>query len=341
MKSNNLILIDKFFGIVFQPVIILNCFIGYFFKKEPKVIKKVLIIKFLGAGNIIALENFYKNFDITYLTSDKNKSVISILNKKNVIIYTNYKIFSSTFKLIYFCFFYRFDCVINLESESHFAYFLTSIARSRFKTGITNKHKSYRDNLLYSKHIVKSQDAQYNQIIDYFLLNKYEGGKQENNINLHKLLKIQNKIIHIFPTCSDVDINRRLPIHQWDKIMLSLYKNNIVEIIVQDNDYQYNSFKKLAKKYNIEIKNTNYNDFWGLIKKSEVIVTVDSQALHISQYFNKLVFCFFGPTNETNIWCNKKTIPIKNNYFCSPCTHKYFVAPCKNKQPCMNFFQKK
>src|SRR6056300_1578554 len=121
MKSNNLILIDKFFGIVFQPVIILNCFIGYFFKKEPKVIKKVLTIKFLGAGNIIALENFYKNFDITYLTSDKNKSVISILNKKNIIIYTNYKIFSSTFKLIYFCFFYRFDCVINLESESHFA----------------------------------------------------------------------------------------------------------------------------------------------------------------------------------------------------------------------------
>lgn len=340
MKSNNLIFLDKLFGLIFQPLIVFNCLITHLFKKNPKNIKRILIIKFLGAGNIIAVDNFYKKFDITYLTADKNKSAVSFLNKKKIIIDTNYKIISSFFKIIYFCLFNKFDCVINLESESHFSYFLTSICNSGFKTGITNKHKSYRDKFLYSKHIVKNDKNQYHQIIDYFLLDQYYRDKKKINVNLIKLLKVKDKKISIFPTCSDADTNRRLPITEWDQIVKLLFKNNLIELVIQDNDYQYNSFRKLSKKYNIALRNINYSHFWELIKNSEVVVTVDSQAYHIGQYFNKIVYCFFGPTNENNIWFNKKTIPIKHEYFCSPCTHKYFIVPCKNKQPCMFFLKK-
>ena len=94
------------------------------------------------------------------------------------------------------------------------------------------------------------------------------------------------------------------------------------------------------QKNKLNLKITNFNDFVSWVKKSDLILSVDSQALHIAQLYKKESIVFYGPTSPFGINLEDTTYPVSLSLSCSPCTHKYLKLPCGNSAPCMNFKKK-
>jgi len=214
-------------------------------------------------------------------------------------------------------------------------------------SGLSNNNKSYLDYILYDKYLVSPLMANRGMIIKQLL--NYKPTKNpilEQTItfprdNFLKALKKTNIYnISIFPSCSDTDILRRLSCNQWLNIInkISALNKKIFIILPSIEDIQYQEFLSLSQKLNkINLLITNYDEFISSIKTADLVITIDSQALHIAQQFNKLTIALYGPTNPFGVNLGGKTYPISKSFFCSPCTHKYLKLPCNNEANCMDF----
>lgn len=350
-KPTSLILIDLLIGSTLLPF-------GYIFGKLKKIIphkktNQILVIKFLGAGNFIAINQFIKKDNISIITSSENKNAIYEINSKIKLYFINhkntFKLISSVTKVLSNVLFCKYQQIINLESESKFAKFLCSVIAAKKKTGITNIHKSYLDHLIYDYYIVNHPFLDKNELLNLLtthipskntIINDFIQTHIQRNDHLININKL-NKIV-IAPTCSKTDYLRRLSFDQWNKI-IQLFNNKksiqSIEILFSNSDdSQYQDFNKLKDKYTkVDIKITQYQDFVFTIKKADLLLCIDSQALHLGQQFNKKVICFYGPTSPFAINLAQTTIPIYQSLSCSPCTHKYHQVPCLGKAPCMQF----
>ena len=351
-KNILLLLIDSTIGS-------LLLFVGLIFKLVYKLLNlkyssdKVLIIKILGAGNFYAIDEILEGDNVFVVTSKANFFVLKKINPKIQIYAINDKnllsLTTSTSYLIINLLKNNFSQVINLESESKFAKFLCSITRANKVSGLSNKNKSFSDALIYDNYLVSpfllSKTKQICQLIKFTkIINP--AMKSLVDIQQEKFIKIldlePSLYVTVTPSCSETDNLRRLKNPDWEyvlKQLSSIDKVAKIKVIFQnENDSQFDFFISLQRKFEILI--TNYDQFVDNIKKSNLLLTIDSQALHIGQKFKKLTVCFYGPTNPFSINIIDSTLPIYQSLECSPCTHKYLKLPCSNKAPCMNFNKK-
>jgi ADP-heptose:LPS heptosyltransferase len=355
MKNNNLVLVDMIVGITLIPIsIIMRSFRIFSSKIFPLKYKGVLIIKFLGAGNFIAMQNNILSKKTDILSAKSNFHAIAKFNIGNQIFLIDD---SNFFKLVItgiICtskiFFKNYEQVINLEAESKFAKFIASITSTKILSGLSNAHKSYLDLIIYDKYLVSPLMLSKPKIID--LLIKFEKTtninlentliKHRKNFLLNNSLNKINKIL-IFPTASNTDMMRRLSVYDgWKNILNSLYSLKEVEsieiIFPSKLDHQYSDFLSLSKKYPLtKLIITNYDEFVKKIIESDLLFTVDSQALHIAQHYRKLSIAIYGPTSPFGVNLETTTYPVTQSLICSPCVHKYLRLPCRGEAPCMNF----
>jgi ADP-heptose:LPS heptosyltransferase len=356
MNNNILIIIDAVVGILIIPFgLLLRYFTKLIFSLSASESKGVLLIKLLGAGNYLALkpQSRTKQFDIITVKSNlatlKHFGIgknIYVLNDENIIFLA-----LSALRLSITLPFKSYQQIINLEMESKFAMFLGLITPAKILSGISSQNKSFFDSLVYDKYIVSP-----------YLINRTEITSQ-----LIKFIPIKNKLIEtlvskhqldfrrkylpfkaysnlaIFPSCSSTDSLRRLGNNYWRTLLEILLDNkkikNISIVFSSKNDVQYKFFynfllKKNSEKINLKI--TNFCNFAETIKKSDLIISVDSQALHIAQLYRKTTIIFYGPTSPFGVNLENTTFPISNSLICSPCTHKYLKLPCGNKAPCLS-----
>lgn len=348
-KTSILIFLDFIIGSLLLPF---GIFLGKILKYLPiKENNNILIIKFLGAGNYIAIDKFIQKKNISILTSTANHNALKHINPNIKLFLINDKnIFFLTIsfcEIIFKLFFSKHQQIINLESESKFAKFLCALLPSRKTTGITNTHKGIFDFLIYDYYIVNHPFLDKSKLLNllfYQMPNKNKiiydiiQTSIQENINHFKSMDRGKKIL-IAPSCSETDYLRRLNINDWEKVINLFKKNKIeaIEIMFPNSlDPQYSQFIQLKKKYpKLNIIETQYKDFILSVKNTDLLVCIDSQALHIGQQFNKQIICFYGPTSPFAINLGKKTMPIYQSLTCSPCTHKYFNVPCGGKAPCM------
>ena len=357
-KSIFLLFIDSTLGSVLLLV-------GIIFKLVYRLLNlkyssdKVLIIKILGAGNFYAIGEILEKDNVCVVTSKDNFSVLKNINPKIKIYEVNDKnLLSLTISTIYLIFNLlkiNFSQVINLESESNFAKFLCSITRANKVSGLTNKNKSFLDALIYDSYLVSpfliNKTNQIYQLIkftkvinpDMKLLVDIQHEKFFNILDLEPSLHVT-----VTPSCSESkqhNLLRRLKNSDWEYFLKQLSSiDKVVKIKVifpNEKDSQFDFFFSLQRKYEkIEILITNYEQFVDSIKKCNLLLTIDSQALHIGQKFKKSIICFYGPSNPFSINIIDSTLPIYQSLECSPCTDKYLKLPCSNKAPCMNFTKK-
>lgn len=354
MQNNNLVLIDTVAGFFIIPL----CFFIRFFKKIIYIFiknnnDKILIIKFLGAGNFLAGKNEINDHKMDIVTVKSNFQTLNYFGIGNKVFYINdLNFFSLAFSCITCCFklfFSNYRQIINLETESKFAKFLTSLSTAKKISGLSNTNKSLVDYWLYDNYLVtplmESRDSLISQLIQFH---------PKINLNINSAIDFQkqkflaqNKLDHlakiiIAPTCSDTDNLRRLKDEDWVKIIeILLVKNNIgsIDIIFPNAlDSQFVFFNSLkVKSIKINIKVTSYAEFIEHISYTDLLISIDSQAVHIAQQLKKKTVAIYGPTNPFGVNISETTYPIYNSLACSPCTHKYLRTPCNAKAPCMNF----
>jgi ADP-heptose:LPS heptosyltransferase len=318
-----------------------------------------LLIKLLGAGNYLPLKYKLNGelFDILTVTSNHKTlehfgigNRIYLINDKNIFL-----LFISSFNIFFKLLLQNYEQVINLEMESKFAKFLSLITPTKNLSGISSQNKSYLDCYIYDSYLVSPLLMGRSEIVKQLI-----SFRPETNHYLLALIRSHQKKfkkkflldksfqhIVIFPGCSSTDPLRRVKDRDWRLILSYLIKNknveNITIIFSSTLDPQYKFFEDILmsnQKNKLNLKITNFNDFVSWVKKSDLILSVDSQALHIAQLYKKESIVFYGPTSPFGINLEDTTYPVSLSLSCSPCTHKYLKLPCGNSAPCMNFKKK-
>ena len=357
MKNNQLVLLDMVIGFVLLPLcILIRSFRKLLNKIIPKKYEGVLIIKFLGAGNFLAIKNEINGKNVDVVTAKSNQLVLENfdIGKKAYIIDDRnfFKLILTASACCFKLFFKNYHQVINLEAESKFAKFLTAMTSAEILSGVTNVHKSYIDYWLYDRYLVNPLILNKSSLISQ--LEHFHPTKNpyiESAIFKHcqqfdkKILLKNVKTVTISPTCSNTDQLRRLSDEGWAKVLGILSKTPGIEkvtaVFPSANDPQYQCFNKMQLNYAfLDLKVTSYQEYIGYIDDADLLLTVDSQALHLRQQFKKAAIAIYGPTSPFGVNLTITTYPVTQSLVCSPCTHKYLRLPCGNQSPCMNFDSK-
>ena len=357
MNNQFLILVDTLFGVILIPLGICLHFSLKFIKKFIRTNpKRFLVIKLLGAGNFLPIKNTLARKDIDIVTVKSNFLTLKhfhIGSQIYVIDDTNILTLAITSLLVFIQLLFRdYVQVINLELESKFAKFLSLITPASILSGISSQNKSFLDSLIYDTYLVTPLMLSKAEIVSQLLsFKKKKNVLVDSLVNNHKRIFLErffplkniNKV-SIFPSCSSTDALRRLSILDWEFILIKLSNNNKVKVIniifANSEDCQYREFSDLLVKLNLEkiqLILTDFPNFVAIIEGSNLVVSVDSQALHISQFLHKRAIAIYGPTSPFGINLENTTYPITNSLQCSPCTHKYIKLPCNNTAPCMKF----
>jgi ADP-heptose:LPS heptosyltransferase len=355
MKNNHLVILDLIIGFVLLPLCLIIRGLRRLLSKIFRVkYRGILVIKFLGAGNFVAIQDTLLHKDVDILSAKSNGAALAEFNIGNRIFLIDD---SNLLRLIVSCFdcvsrllFVNYQQVINLETESKFAKFVTALTSSKVLSGVSNVHKSYIDYFLYDRYLVNPMMLDKPDVINLLLdfktvTNPYmeyalDAHRREFllNISLNNLREVV-----ISPTGSNTDSIRRLSVDGgWDVIMDHLSAIDGIEcvdvVFSSKSDQQYDEFVILSQKYPVvKISITKYGEFIKKIKDCDLVLTIDSQALHIAQQFKKPTIAIYGPSTPFGVNFAKTTYPVTRSLICSPCRHKYLSLPCHGLAPCMNF----
>jgi ADP-heptose:LPS heptosyltransferase len=360
MNNNLLILFDTFIGVILIPFgLLINALNKYFLQFMRPKPKGRLLIKLLGAGNYLPLKSKLNADLFDILTVESNLQTLKhfgignriyLINDKNIFL-----LFISSFSIFLKLLSQNYVQIINLEMESNFAKFLSLITPTKSLSGISSHNKSYLDRYIYDSYLVSPLLMERGEIVSQLISFKPETNNyllalvrsHQEKFKKKFLLNKSLRHIVIFPGCSSTDSLRRVKEKDWKLILSYLIKNknvkNITIIFSSKNDPQYKFFEDILmsnQKDKLNLKITNFKDFVYWVKKSDLILSVDSQALHIAQLYKKESIVFYGPTSPFGINLEETTYPVSLSLSCSPCTHKYLKLPCGNSAPCMNFNKK-
>lgn len=353
MKNNTLVYLDKFSGIILIPLALVLRVRVLLLKCNKRNHERDLVIKFLGAGNFISLKNeLDQRCSVDILTVRSNLPTLKKFNigKKYFIIDDRNGFLMAASMAIIFCqlFNKRLSCVINLESESIVAKFFTSIPVAQRVCGITNINKGLIDPLIYDFYLVSplllSKKEIYKNLQNFGVRSNREMSIVINERrlnffkkNISRLSSVSN--ICLSPTCSNTDSLRRLSIAYWRMVIINIPVSIIIyAVFPSKDDAQYLEFIELSREFdNLVVSITTYDEFELSITGSNLLISVDSQALHIAQLNKILTICVYGPTSPFGVLLEDTTYPLTRALDCSPCTHKYFSLPCKGLAPCTKF----
>jgi Glycosyltransferase family 9 (heptosyltransferase) len=315
---------------------------------------KVLIIKFLGAGNFIAMADALKFEGCTIVSVRGNESALKEFVPSAELILINEKslvqlvltVAAALTKLLLG----RYSKVINLEAESSFAKFIATVPYCDELTGLSNKYKSISDWFFYDYHLVSPSNLNRDRILKILLRHEQPQVNEVNALTLKALndvnvgngFIVRNDTAFVSPTCSLTDGNRRLSIEMWSWVLKQLSQEfkSVVIAFPSTHDTQYADFQVLLAQQvysNVETVVESYKQFAARIQACDLLVTIDSQALHIGQQLGKSIVCFYGPTSPHGVKLSRNTCVVSKELECSPCTHKYFSEPCRGAVHCMKF----
>jgi ADP-heptose:LPS heptosyltransferase len=353
MNNKELILIDKVVGLLllpcsllFRAIVLLRRSIG------QKHHQPILVIKFLGAGNFLSLKDSLRTLNTHIITSITNKQALEEFQIGQKVYYLNDKnpifLMLDVIKTLCILLFSNYSQVINLEPESYFAKFLSAIPSSQKTSGVSNTHKGLMDSLIYDSYLVTPSLLNKSEIlsllIEFRVLKNQEFAALIQSIQVKLGPILRENLNHldrvvIAPTCSSTDSLRRLDLEAWKSIIESLARcKHITALFPNQNDPQYSEFMQLESAFqNLRIEINNYPNFVQRIRDASLMITIDSQALHIAQLANIPTIAFYGPTSPFGVNLGPATYPVTRALACSPCTHKYFEAPCQGQAPCMKF----
>lgn len=355
MKNNQLVLLDIITGFLLLPLCFLIRGLRRILSRVFEVnYHGILIIKFLGAGNFIAIQDALLDKDVDILSAKSNANALAKFNiGKRVFLIDDSNLFRlifSSLNCVFKLLFINYQQVINLETESKFAKFVTALTSAKLLSGISNVHKSYVDYFLYDRYLVNpmmlDKPAVINLLLDFQVVTnrymKFALDSHRHDFFLNTSLNNVKRVI-VSPTGSNTDFIRRLSVDAgWDIVidyLSSLDGIDIVDVVFSTStDHQYHDFVVLSQKYPIvRLHITKYDEFIQKIKESDLVLTIDSQALHIAQQFKKPTIAIYGPSTPFGVNFEKTTYPVTRSLICSPCIHKYFKRPCGELAPCMKF----
>lgn len=354
-------IIDYYLGIIFIKIL-------FIFKNHKKTtknveVKKILLIKFFGFGNLIMsspilkeLKNKYPKSDIDYLTLKNNKGILegypNFLNKIHYLDIGGISLINNSIKLLTKLR-KKYDLIIDLDQFARYSAIITFLLNPKISIGYNTKnaerHYLYDYKVKYkaNKHVVE----EFNNLLIPL------GIKQNKNLFLIKLktdniikkkvnqwLKqnriYDNKIIGIHTGTSNNATQRKWP--YFKELIEIILKKTQFKIILTASPSEYEECGKLIHRLkvnknllkNIKIsKGINLRELPELINNMDLFISNDTGPLHLAAAQKIKVIGLYGP-NTPHLYgpYTKNKVIFYKKLKCSPCITNFNNKDhnCKN-----------
>ncbi len=316
---------------------------------NPEEIKKILIIKPRGIGDIVLstivldnLMNHFRNAKIDYLVESFAKEVLEnnpfvnkvlTFNKSDFILKTIWTIRKE-----------KYDLIIDLWSNPKTAQ-MTFFSGAKYRIGYSYRGRKYAYNLFgpsergnyhsafHNLELLKSLNVKLisNQI--HFYLNDEEKQFASDYLNKNKL--VNKVLIGIIPAGGWN--SKRCPTEKWIEISKSLLKRFDCSLLLlwgPDDKFEAEQIYSAIGEKIFLAPETNLRKLSALINKCNLVIANDSGPMHIAAALNIPTLGLFGPTDpeKHGPFSDNSDYMIKKDLHCIVCNK----LECPFNKECFN-----
>lgn len=333
-------------------------------RQAPKEIKKIVLIKFFGFGNIILISPFFKllkqefpNAEIILLTLSANKKLASLYRTVDKVVdidlsnpaLTPPKIINAINKIRK----ENVDVVIDFEQYSRVSAIISFLSDARFTVGFSLENNPRY--LLYDKAIDCNENE--HMIKQFQRLVAEITGKHYNNIELDKVVytqedaafvdkilkKNKKKIVVLHVGNGPNAPEKRWPTEKFVELAKRFDKKGLGIAIIGSNQdkNEVDMFKKDFDGEYIDMLNKlTIPQLTYFLAKAHAFVSADTGPAHLAASVGLPSVVLYGPSTPAiyGAW-GKNVHHLYKDLWCSPCgtnknSHEYI---CINKiyQKCM------
>ena len=348
--------IDKYAGV---PLVYTAVFFIKIFRVPARgrktVTDKILLVKFWGIGNIMmllpaasALGKKYPGAGIDILTLKSNEEVAKCSGLfRNIHLIDTSDVFSfaaSSLKSFLDLRREKHELIIDFEQfarfSSLFCLLIGGSNRTGFHTKGQHRERLYTQPVPYNNriHMVESfftliRVPEWSHR-DFVKPEKFRGRPDragETRLSLRKPGIAENDVLVIFHTGTSENFSlRRWPAEYFVRLADLLTEHFGVKIIFtgvpEENDLAGGILSRVHqnKKTANFCGDTSFQEFADLIRKSDLVVSADTSAVHIASYFSVPVVGLYGP-NTPHLYgpWGKGALVFYEKLSCSPCITNY------------------
>jgi len=350
--------IDRYIGISFCYLLRLFVFPYSKIRKQEKI-KKILLIKFSGFGNLVlalpsirAIRKKYPDAEIVFLTHNTNKTIVEKDPSINKIITFDIENMSNTFigifKLISKLKKENFDLIFDFEQFSRFSAIISFLSNAGLRVGFNTKGQGremlYNIKVLYNnnQHTSKTfadlasiMGAKVDFSDSRIFIIKKDKEKVNQFFKKHRI-KRNDILIGIHPGCGINNPQRKWPKEKFAKLADFLIEDYKARIFFTGS----NSEKKLIGEIQSMMKNNsldtsgmlNLRELSEIISRCRIFFSNDTGPLHLASAMKIPVAAFFGPNTPLLYGpLGKNNLIFYKNLPCSPCTTNFNEKTTKCK----------
>lgn len=362
MKIKNQIVIDN---LVIRPIAYLLNFLVRIVGKITNIdhsldkeFKTIVICKFKGLGSIIqstpmieSFRNAYPNAEIIYLSTESNKTLLDKIHIIDSVYTINdksiFKLITSLIKVQMKLIQKRPDVFIDLEIYSNFSTLVGVFSFAKNRIGFYLRSSSFKmgiyTHMMFFNSTLPISEVYY----QLFRLFKKEIPKPKlYPLKSNSNLSLPNKYIVINPNASDLRIERRWDISNFEaiiKIILNQYSDYSIILIGSKNEEEYTN--QLLNVENLDNRlislagKTSMDELIHVITNATLVITNDTGPMHLSFACEKATICLFGPCSPNQYGFYENTKIVYKKLYCSPCVHDFNIPPCKGNNLCMQMIK--
>lgn len=327
---------------------------------RPNKLRKILLVKFWGMGNIVlllpivkAVEEGYPESSIMFLTLSENKSILaSVLLRDNVICLDMKNLLTlpiAIIKLIVKLRSIQFDLVLDFEEFSRFSTLLIYIAGIKNRIGFltTNQYRGdlYTKTIFFDekKHTIENfaqLPKQTSIVVKDLCPTKIRYSKEDEtyiNSILDGNVKKSDWLVGINVGTGPNAIIRRWPVAKFVGLANKLIKAFNAKLIFTGGESESEIINNFVKGTGYAMVNltglTNLSQLAYVIEKCSLFISNDSGPAHLAQAMGTPTVVIFGPESPIKYGPrDPRHIAIYKKVSCSPClsVNNMKTSFCKN-----------
>jgi len=310
--------------------------------------KKILIIKLGSLGDILRttsilsrIKKEYKYSEITWLTSEEGIRLLEKVPLIDKIVSVNSP---ETFLLLA----EEFDFLMSFDKD-YKAISIAKLVNARKKMGFTlNSHGklgifnyesdyAYRlgldDELKFKKNRLTYQQMIFKMVGWEWNGEDYEWDLSEKDIfKFSYLRKKGDKIIAIHPGFGKKFPMKYWPLKNWENLV-ELLKEKNYKVLLCGGEEERKLLSDLTENTQQPVYIfDDFVDFSSFVANVDIMVTLDSFAMHMALASAISVISLFGPTSSVEIEGYGRLCKLSRELECSPC----YMSKCLKKHECLD-----
>ena len=367
------ILIDRTIGFILSVLFaVLARLIGFVLRRDhgpAEHPKAIAVAKFVGMGSIVyvgllcrALKKRFPETVLYFVTTKGCEAIARRLPDVDKVLTVDdsgvIKMAWTNIMLAAKLWFIRPELYFDMEVYSSYSAILANLSLARNRYGFYRKSVAFKKGLF--THLTFFNTRRHiTEIYEQMGLAAGVGSNSESvpqvivhaddEANLSSFLEtrglLHQQLIVVNVNASDLLIERRWPENNWVVYLEQATKRwpQWVFLLVgapHERDYVSQIEKRLSPAAKERVLNlaggVDFGTYLALIKRADLVVTIDSGPLHVAAALDRPTISLWGPGDPGHYApCYGKHQILYETVYCSPCLYHADVPPCGGKNRCM------